>query len=130
MAEKMPPTPYAPSIGRRLLCWFGIYLAAYLFLIWCWPGEIYDWTSPFVIPEGLLWLCFGVFGSWVDRYGELVLILAYGFYLLSLVLILAVPNKKTFWALMIAFVVVVCLSSFGSEKFGGIVIGMSDRVAH
>jgi hypothetical protein len=101
-------------------------LGAYLFLIWSWPGEIDDWTSPFRVPEGLLWLCFGFFGAKVDIYGNLVLLLAYGFYLLHLILSLTLPNKKIFRALLIVFVIVVCLSCFGFRQYGGITLGISD----
>jgi hypothetical protein len=121
---------YEPPPTLRLACWFGTYFVAYLFLIWSWPGEFHDWTLPIDIPEGLLFLSFGLFGPQVDKYGGLVLFLSYGFYLVNLVLVLALPNKKIFWALMIGFIVVTCLSSFGTARYGGIIIGMLDRVKH
>jgi hypothetical protein len=118
------PTIYEPRLATRLAWWFGIYFAAYLFLLWCWPGEIYDWTSPFDVPEGLLWLFFGVtgqfeqFGRKAESYGDFVLFCSYGFYLLTLVLSLTLRNKRLFWFLMIVFFVVACLSTYGTRQYG------------
>jgi hypothetical protein len=91
---------YQPGIAVRLVCWFGIYLLSFLFLIWCWPGEIYDWASPISIPEGLIWLSFGLLGSGLEKYHEVLLPFVYGLYLIHLVLFLALRSKKAFRILL------------------------------
>jgi hypothetical protein len=120
---------YQPGLAVRLALWFGIYLFSFLLLIWYWPGEIHDSSSPISIPEGLIWLGFGLFGPGMDRFHEAFLPLVYGLYVIHLVLFVTLRGSKAFWILLLIFIFMACLSSYGFYKYGGIVIGMSDRGA-
>ena len=109
------------SISYRTFFWFG-----------AGRGELFDWAAPLLVPQGLIDLFFGVSGLYFrfngENYINALLFLAYGFYVFHLILTLVIPSKKMFWILMIVFFAVACLSSFGSRQYGGIVIGMSDRL--
>ena len=109
-------TAYAPSLRVRLVWWFGIYLASYLWLLWCAPGEFHDWTSILKIPQGLItaWL-YHTHTWWPVSDAEIsgCLRVVYGLYLTLFALCLAVRSRRSFRVLIVIFVFVSCISSYG-----------------
>jgi predicted small secreted protein len=109
ISTKKPSAPYEPSVGTRLLWWFGIYFAAQLPLIFFIP---FFWAFPLGLATYILFM-FPSIESHPRSHPfaiELVYTLAYTFYLWHLILSLAVRSKRTFVVLMIILIIVVCLN--------------------
>jgi len=111
MSDKEQLNSYAPSIGVRLLCWFGIYFGAQLPLI-------FFAFAFWMFPMGLAAYLFSIFPR-ITVPNQFINVtactLAYAFYLIHLTLSLTVRNKRTFIVLMIILIIAVCLTLFGCE---------------
>jgi len=121
-------TDYAPTLPVRLAWWFGIYLASYLWLLWRAPGEISNWTAPFLIPQGLL-AFLRALGPWFDWDLPFWLGWVYVIYLLLLVGGLLVRSRVSFGVLIVSFVLVSCVGAYGFGWCQGIIWYMSDKPA-
>ena len=103
MVENAIPHPaHAPSLGKRLLIWFGIYFGLQLPLIgllpffWLFPvGLAYRFFPPLYLRDGP---------------SQLAQLTAYGFYAVHLALSLVVKNRWAFWILVLSLLVVVSLN--------------------
>jgi hypothetical protein len=103
IASEKPRLTYAPSIGKRLAWWFGIY---FVMGFWLFPIGLCSYIDPLLPhPDG------------TEPSADLSVGIAYGFYLLHLIVSLAIPSKRIFCILMIILVVAVTmtLSSCATE---------------
>jgi len=75
-----------PHLRVRLAYWLGIYFAAWLLLIWMWPGELYDWESTLTIPKGLVFLSSAYIGELVEQHLVISVYVACALCLVHLVL--------------------------------------------
>jgi len=94
---------YEPAVAVRFGWWFGIYLLSWVFLVWCWHGELSNWFSPLLVPAGLIDLSYAI-----TRYlrfpfncdGKALFYLARSIYAAHLALSLIVRSRNAFWILM------------------------------
>ena len=103
MAEKeILKLSYVPSLGKRLLLWFGVYFGFQLPLIGLLP---FFW----LFPMGLATRFFPPL-SIQDSPSQAAQLAAYGFYVVHLTLSLAIKSRWVFLILMIILLVVVSLN--------------------
>jgi hypothetical protein len=119
-------TSYQPSLWIRLVCWFGIIFATAYFSMSCIAykpvsgGTSVDhfWVSAHRIPEDLQLFFVGSLGLPPDgSSSHFFLFLAYGCFLINLVLCLVVSDKKKFWSLIIILLVLILLGFFASSIY-------------
>ena len=108
MSDKKQLKPYAPSVGVRLLWWFGIYFGAQLPFYIRAPGLII-WIGKF--PEGAL--APFVPSDFVSDPGGILGTLGYAVYLGHFILNLVVRTKRVFFLLMIILILLLCLTLYG-----------------
>jgi hypothetical protein len=118
---------YAPSLRVRLAWWFGIYLASYLWLLWCCSGE--NWgTALLEVPQGLIEFLRSL-GPWFDWDLRFWVGLVYVIYLLLLAGCLLVRSRMSFYVLIFVFVLISGAGSYGFGWCEGIIWYMSDKPA-
>ena len=98
---------FEPSLGNRILWWFGIYFAAQLPLIKYIAGF-------YLFPFGLA-VYYRFLISSGDGQNQGWMLFPYALYVIHLVLSLCWPNPKAFRILMIILVVIVVLNLVGCE---------------
>ena len=98
-----------PTLGARLLWWFGIYFAAQLFLIY---------LSPFLSPS-LFWMFPAgpsltlISHDTSERMADTLCISSYALYVVHLSLTLTIRNRRAFVVLMFLLTILVGLSLYG-----------------
>jgi hypothetical protein len=121
--EKPQQEAPAPSRGKRLACWFGIYsmgVVICLAMISVGPNGFPSITgvlgAPLLFPCGL-----GIFFSFFSRalvyYTEILACLSYGIYLLHLILTLRAKTRRALGLLIVTLVVLVCCNLVGCSQF-------------
>lgn len=114
---------YQPHLALRLACWFAIYLAnSYLVFIGASvkAGATFWPYYPTSFPTGLSYFIVGILGLSPDlKYGYFATVLAYGFYLLHLVLSLSFRSQKIFWSLLLIFLVIAFITGCGHGSYDG-----------
>jgi hypothetical protein len=115
MAEnEIPQSLYVPSLGKRLLLWFGIYFGAQV------PLHIYI-SSFYLFPVGLFEMFDHLSLLQVLSVGEglaafIFLIVPYLFYFGHLILSLSIRSKRGFFVLMAILIIAVCLNLYGCNE--------------
>jgi len=111
MAEnEIPKSPYSPTLGVRLLCWFGIYFGAQLPLVFF---AFAFWMFPLGLATFIFPLLGGLGSLQLEK--EIAATLAYTFYLWHLILSLTIRSKRIFVVLMVVLIIVVCLNLLSCE---------------